>query len=158
MADTLTRSSWKPAGVVFDCDGLLVDTEPCWTVAETEVFARRGFGFGPEQKAMVIGRTLESAGEAMASAFGEPGQGPAIAAELLALVAVVIADCAEAMPGAREVVDDRLALGDRRRPAHGRRPHSEGHRLPRRPRRPRADRSRTAHLDQPLVTAPITLS
>ena len=95
---------WIPAAVVFDCDGLLMDTEPCWTVAETEVFARRGLGFGPEQKAMVIGRTLEDAGELMAEAFGEPGQGPAIGAELLGLVAQVIGAEAEAKTGAQELV------------------------------------------------------
>jgi beta-phosphoglucomutase-like phosphatase (HAD superfamily) len=41
---------WTPAAVVFDSDGLLVDTEPCWTVTEIELFARRGLGFGPEQR------------------------------------------------------------------------------------------------------------
>jgi HAD superfamily hydrolase (TIGR01509 family) len=97
-------SGWVPAAVVFDCDGLLMNTEPCWSVAETEVFNRRGLGFGPEQKAMVIGKTLAAAGELMAEAFGEPGQGPAIGRELLGLVAEVIKDEAEAMPGAQELV------------------------------------------------------
>jgi HAD superfamily hydrolase (TIGR01509 family) len=95
---------WVPIAVVFDCDGLLMDTEPCWSVAETEVFARRGLGFGPEQKAMVIGRTLEDAGELMAEAFGEPGQGSAIGRELLDLVARVIGDRAEAKSGAQDLV------------------------------------------------------
>jgi len=95
---------WVPAAVVFDCDGLLMDTEPCWSVAEAEVFARRGLGFGPEQKAMVIGRTLEDAGELMADAFGEPGQGAAIGAELLGLVAEVIGERAEPKAGAQNLV------------------------------------------------------
>jgi beta-phosphoglucomutase-like phosphatase (HAD superfamily) len=38
-ADVPDLTSWTPAAVVFDCDGLLVDTEPCWTIAETELFA-----------------------------------------------------------------------------------------------------------------------
>ncbi|MEV0720906.1 HAD hydrolase-like protein, partial [Asanoa sp. NPDC050611] len=73
--------------VVFDCDGLLVDTEPCWTAAETTVFAEHGFPFGLEQKQIVIGRTLAAAGEAMATYFGRPGTGPALAARLRDLVA-----------------------------------------------------------------------
>jgi len=32
--------AWIPRAVIFDCDGLLMDTEPCWSVAETELFAR----------------------------------------------------------------------------------------------------------------------
>ncbi len=50
------------AAVVFDCDGLLVDTETGWTRAETAIFAEHGHTFGPEQKEIVIGRTLAAAG------------------------------------------------------------------------------------------------
>ena len=65
--------------VVFDCDGLLVDTETCWTRAETALFAEHGHPFGPTQKQLVIGQTLESAGVAMAEYLGTPGAGPVLA-------------------------------------------------------------------------------
>jgi HAD superfamily hydrolase (TIGR01509 family) len=90
--------------VVFDCDGLLVDTEVCWTRAETALFAEHGFGFGPEQKKLVIGRTLEAAGVEMAGYFGRPGDGPSLAMRLHDLVAVELAGGADALPGARELV------------------------------------------------------
>ncbi|MEU9050277.1 HAD family phosphatase [Streptomyces sp. NPDC048384] len=93
-----------PQAVVFDCDGLLVDTEVCWTRAETKIFAAHGHGFGPEQKALVIGRTLAGAGEAMADYFGRPGAGAELAAELLDLVRQELAGGAEALPGAVELV------------------------------------------------------
>lgn len=64
----------RPAAVVFDVDGLLVDTEPCWTAAETELFARRGLRFGDEQKALLIGRGLHEACDGLAVAFEEPGR------------------------------------------------------------------------------------
>jgi HAD superfamily hydrolase (TIGR01509 family) len=89
---------------VFDCDGLLMDTEPCWTIAETEIFARRGLPFGPDQKAVVIGKSVQAAAEAMAEAFGESGQGPEIELELLDLVTNVVSTKAEAMAGAHEIV------------------------------------------------------
>ncbi|WP_255431229.1 HAD family phosphatase [Amycolatopsis sp. WAC 01376] len=91
--------------MVFDCDGLLMDTEPCWSVAETELFARRGLPFGPDEKALVIGKSLPAAADAMAKAFGEPGGGAVIADELLRLVTEVVTAKAEAMPGARELVE-----------------------------------------------------
>ncbi|MFD7612477.1 HAD family hydrolase [Streptomyces sp. NPDC059828] len=90
--------------VVFDCDGLLVDTESCWTVAETAVFAAHGHAFGPEQKALVIGRTLEDAGEAMARYLGRPGAGAELAAELLGRVRKELSRGAPALPGAAELV------------------------------------------------------
>lgn len=90
--------------VVFDCDGLLVDTEACWTVAETAIFAAHGHPFGPEQKALVIGRTVEAAGDAMAEYLGRPGAGAEIAAELLDGVRKELARGAAALPGAAELV------------------------------------------------------
>ncbi|MGW1376890.1 HAD family hydrolase [Streptomyces sp. NPDC002446] len=90
--------------VVFDCDGLLVNTEVCWTVAETAIFAAHGHSFGPEQKALVIGRTVEAAGEAMADYFGRPGAGAEIAAELLDRVRTELARGAAALPGAAELI------------------------------------------------------
>jgi HAD superfamily hydrolase (TIGR01509 family) len=96
---------WTPAAVVFDCDGLLMDTEPCWTVAETELFGRRGLPFGPAQKALVIGKSVEAAAQAMADAFDEPGNGPAIATELLDLVSEVVTREAQAMAGAHALVE-----------------------------------------------------
>jgi HAD superfamily hydrolase (TIGR01509 family) len=90
--------------VVFDCDGLLVDTETCWSRAETALFAEHGHGFGLEQKKVVIGTTLEAAGVAMAGYFGLPGEGPALSRRLHDLVAVELAAGADALPGARELV------------------------------------------------------
>ncbi|GGU93432.1 haloacid dehalogenase [Streptomyces filipinensis] len=90
--------------VVFDCDGLLVDTETCWTVAETAIFAAHGHPFGPEQKALVIGRTVEDAGEAIAEYLGRPGAGAELAAELLERVRKELARGAAALPGAAELL------------------------------------------------------
>ncbi|GAA1595275.1 HAD family hydrolase [Actinoplanes couchii] len=90
--------------VVFDCDGLLVDTETCWTRAETRIFAEHGHEFGLEQKEIVIGGTLEAAGRAMAGYFGRPGDGPLLAAQLYGLVAAELAAGADALPGARDLV------------------------------------------------------
>ena len=39
-----------PDAVVFDNDGLLLDTESVWTRAEQDLFARRGTEFTPADK------------------------------------------------------------------------------------------------------------
>jgi HAD superfamily hydrolase (TIGR01509 family) len=90
--------------VVFDCDGLLADTETCWTRAETTIFAEHGHPFGVEQKRLVIGRTLDGAAEAIAGYFGAPGSVPSIARRLRERVAAELSAGAGAVPGAVELV------------------------------------------------------
>jgi len=96
--------AWVPQGVVFDCDGLLVDTEPSWTTAETVIFARRGRRFGQREKVQIIGRSIADASAVIASLLGEPGAGPDVARELLALMAELLPDRAGPRSGARRLV------------------------------------------------------
>jgi HAD superfamily hydrolase (TIGR01509 family) len=91
--------------VIFDCDGLLAETESGWTRAETAIFREHGYDFGPEQKQLLIGGTLASAGEKMAAHFGLPGTGPVLAARLARLVSQEVATGVPAMPGARQIAE-----------------------------------------------------
>ena len=45
--------------VLFDMDGLLLDTEPLWTVAEIELAERLGGTWGDDIKAAVVGTRLD---------------------------------------------------------------------------------------------------
>ena len=104
----------RPEGVVFDCDGLLVDTEPCWTVAESAVFAARGLPYGTKEKALFIGKSVPATVELMAGLFGEVGNDDAIYAEVMGTVGDVILGQAEPMPGALELVralSGRMPIG-----------------------------------------------
>ncbi|AYJ51438.1 HAD family phosphatase [Rhodococcus sp. P1Y] len=81
-----------------------MDTEPCWTVAETELFARRGLPFGDQQKALLIGRSLGDACAGLAEIF-EDGQSPAaLESELMGLVWEAVNTGAQAMDGAHDLV------------------------------------------------------
>ena len=57
------------SAVVFDCDGLLLDTEACWSRAEAALFSKFGHDFGPEEKDLLIGRALDDACENAAKYF-----------------------------------------------------------------------------------------
>ena len=49
------------AGVLFDMDGLLVDTEPIWFEVEISVMARLGAGqWTPDQQVLVGGSLTKS--------------------------------------------------------------------------------------------------
>src|SRR5262249_1298484 len=51
-----------PEAVVFDNDGLLLDTESVWTRAEEDLFARRGIEFTPADKRELVGTSAAIAG------------------------------------------------------------------------------------------------
>ena len=93
------------SAIVFDCDGLLLDTETCWSRAEAALFADYGFGFGPQEKDLLIGRTLEAACANMAEYFGRRGSGPQLQAELIPRVEAELAAGTQPMPGARRLLE-----------------------------------------------------
>ena len=102
------------SAIVFDCDGLLLDTETCWSRAEASLFADYGYGFGPAEKDLLIGRTLEAACANMADYIGRPGTGPELQAALLPRVEQELAAGVEPMPGAVELLKllaGRVPLG-----------------------------------------------
>lgn len=110
-AVTLPR---RIGAVVFDCDGLLLDTEECWSRAEAALFAEHGFGFGPEQKDLLIGRTLGTACDNIATYFGRPDSGAQLQAELLPRVEAELAGGVNAMPGACALLErlvGRIPIG-----------------------------------------------
>ena len=58
--------------VLWDMDGLLVDTEPLWTVAEQEFAGRRGGTFTAEMKTAIVGTRLDLAVPLLLSHLGCP--------------------------------------------------------------------------------------
>lgn len=94
-----------PAAVVFDNDGLLLDTESVWTRAERDLFERRGLEFTPADKRELVGTSAAIAGGVLERRLGEPGQAADLIEELNALVVAELEHGVEAMLGAREVLD-----------------------------------------------------
>ncbi len=93
-----------PAAVVFDNDGLLLDTESVWTRAEQDLFERRGAEFTPADKRELVGTSAEIAGAVLERRLGEPGRAAALIEELNALVVAELEHGVEAMIGARELL------------------------------------------------------
>jgi beta-phosphoglucomutase-like phosphatase (HAD superfamily) len=76
----------KPA-VVFDCDGVLLDSEAAWTRAETGLFARYGKTYGAEEKRLLIGGSLPETGRALEELLDRRRSASALIAELVELAA-----------------------------------------------------------------------
>lgn len=65
---------WTPRAVVFDCDGLLLDTESVWQLAEDRVVAAHGAVLEEGDHALLHGSTLEVASELIARRSGHDEQ------------------------------------------------------------------------------------
>jgi HAD superfamily hydrolase (TIGR01509 family) len=94
-----------PEAVVFDNDGLLLDTESVWTRAEQDLFDRRGAEFTPADKRQLVGTSAEIAGAILERRLGEPGRAAELIEELNALVVAELEHGVEAMLGAGELLE-----------------------------------------------------
>jgi HAD superfamily hydrolase (TIGR01509 family) len=99
------------SAVIFDNDGLLLDTETVWTRAEQDLFSRRGLEFTLEHKHEVVGTSAQVAGAIFERQLGEPGRASAIVAELDELVFEELEKGIEPMPGALALVADLRERG-----------------------------------------------
>lgn len=93
-----------PDAVVFDNDGLLLDTESVWTRAEQDLFERREREFTPADKRELVGTSAEIAGGVLERRLGEIGRAAELIEELNALVVAELEHGVEAMIGARELL------------------------------------------------------
>jgi HAD superfamily hydrolase (TIGR01509 family) len=94
-----------PDAVVFDNDGLLLDTESVWTRAEEDLFELRGAEFTPADKLELVGTSAEIAGGILERRLGEPGRATELIEELNELVVAELEHGVEAMLGARELLE-----------------------------------------------------
>ena len=100
-----------PAAVIFDNDGLTLDTERAWTRAETALFARRGRAFTLEHKRYILGASREIAQRKLEEMLELPGEGPALLSEVQELVMEELLRGAAPMPGAVDLVAELRARG-----------------------------------------------
>ena len=95
-----------PAAVVFDCDGLLLETESCWSLAEEELFARYGKVFGGDEKRVLIGTSAYAGSRVLERLLEQPGRAEPLGLELLELVERRLLEEATAFPGAEGLVQE----------------------------------------------------
>lgn len=101
----------RPDAVVFDNDGLLLDTESVWTRAEQDIFERHGFDFTAEHKLELVGKSGAVASQLLEGWLEKPGEGVELMAELDELVVAELEHGVEAMVGARDLLERLKARG-----------------------------------------------
>jgi len=105
------RPPARPAAVVFDCDGLLLDTESAWTRAELVLYERHGHELTLEHKRELLGTSGPAAQKTIERHLELPGQGRALLDELGELIYVEIGRSAPPQPGAVELLGALRAEG-----------------------------------------------
>jgi HAD superfamily hydrolase (TIGR01509 family) len=90
--------------VVFDNDGLLLDTEEAWTRAERTLFARLGREFTSEHKRTLIGSSRSLAAVKLEAILDRPGEGEGLMDELIELVMEEALAGVAPRPGALELL------------------------------------------------------
>lgn len=99
------------AAVIFDNDGLLLDTEEAWTRAERTLFAGLGREFTVEHKRTLIGSSRSMAAVKLEAILERPGEGDALMDELHELVMEEALAGISPRPGALELLARLTATG-----------------------------------------------
>jgi HAD superfamily hydrolase (TIGR01509 family) len=101
-----------PAAVIFDNDGLTLDTEHTWTRAEAALYARYGTEFTLDHKREMLGTSGATSALAMERHLNQPGRGSELNAELRELVHGELDGAGvQPMPGAVALIDALLERG-----------------------------------------------
>lgn len=94
----------RPLAVVFDNDGLLLDTEPCWTTAEDALFRAHGQVFDLAAKRALVGTSPRTAAPILGRLLGQPHAGQQLSDELYRMALAEISSGASPRPGAVELI------------------------------------------------------
>jgi HAD superfamily hydrolase (TIGR01509 family) len=97
--------------IVFDNDGLLLDTEHAWTRAETVLFERHGEAFTADHKRELIGTSRAQSAAKVERMLGLPGRGQRLMDELHDLVMEELTAGVPPRPGALELLRAVRAAG-----------------------------------------------
>jgi len=101
-----------PAAVLFDMDGLLVDTEPVWTVAEVELCTALGVEFTPAMKAAIVGTSMTTAVPTLLRLVGAPAEPEDVDRTvrwLLGRMVELFAEAPIALPGVGDLLAELTA-------------------------------------------------
>jgi HAD superfamily hydrolase (TIGR01509 family) len=98
--------------VLFDMDGLLVDTEPLWLEAETEVMARLGYSWTKQDQEQLLGGSMARTVSYILGKATVPATAGEVERWMLdGMLARAAAGRVKVLPGARELLAEVARAG-----------------------------------------------
>ena len=94
-----------PQAVIFDMDGLLVDSEPVWSVAENAMMAARGKQSDPEIQRTLVGLRMRDFLAGMLHAYAMTDTLDDLSADITQRMIALIPSDVHPRPGACELLD-----------------------------------------------------
>ncbi|HEU5418046.1 MAG TPA: HAD family phosphatase [Streptosporangiaceae bacterium] len=99
-------------GVLFDMDGLLVDSEPLWFEVESAVMARLGGSWGGRDQAALVGGSLDKSLDYLLAKATRAATRPAVARWMVdGMVELLSTREVPVMPGARQLLAEVAGAG-----------------------------------------------
>ncbi len=94
------------SAVFFDMDGLFVNSEPQWLIAETELMADYGYEWRPSDQSYCLGGPLTRVGQYMFEKSGSVESPEFFTRSIIERMTVKLSSGAPVMPGALELLLD----------------------------------------------------
>jgi HAD superfamily hydrolase (TIGR01509 family) len=106
MPASASADSTLPAAVLFDMDGLLIDTEPLWFQVETEILDELGASWHHSDHASLVGSSLKVASAFVAERAGNGVTAAEVANELLLRMRERLRHAPVLQPGVAALIDE----------------------------------------------------
>src|SRR4030042_2775818 len=91
--------------VIFEFDGLLLDSEPIWSLADRELLKRRGIDYHDELKTTIVGKGQVESSQNVKDYYQLPDPLDDLVRERRKLLNELLKANLRLMPGAKELID-----------------------------------------------------
>ena len=100
----MSSVGWQPQAIIFDMDGLLVDSESVWHIAESDLIESRGHTYGDEVRKQLVGMRMDEFMAELQRIFNLPDSVESLYAELTGRMLALIPHKVAPQPGAPDLV------------------------------------------------------
>lgn len=92
--------------VIFDMDGVMIDSEPLWEKTERILLARRNIDYSPEYRDMIVGLNQKDSGKLMRDTFLLEETVDEIISERVGILTAIYEEELEVVPGLTPLLEE----------------------------------------------------